>query len=712
MVRRTELNRRRFIQAVGGGVLALTWTAHASPRFSAMLAVLRDGSVQFTLPCAEMGQGIGEALAAAIVEELDVPWSAVEILYSGADTAFNNPRKGYQSTGQSMSVRGYFLSLRQLGAAARALMIEEAADRLQVAREELETKDGRVLHVSTGRELDYGALTSAAAARRLPVDPPLRSPDQFQKLGHSLPSKSAAEIVTGKTTFASDIKLAGQWVATVQQARTRDGSLSCTNLDELRTLPGVKAAFVLPAVTLDIRHPAALVVAAESFWQARRAMASAIVVEDPAVSGSTGRWRATRLDLLGQAGMTVQQTTDHDDTMEPNVVADYEVPYLAHATMEPMTCSASVNGDKCELWAPTQGPFHLRKAVGQALSIASDNVVVHRMRLGGGFGRRWYTDFGVQAARIAAHLKRPIQLVWSREEDFQHDFYRPAVAMRFAAKVSPSGEWQGFEAKLVVESILESAVPGRLGGRPDPTVLGTFADVAYDLPPHRLGWIPEHSPMPLGLWRSVGHSFGGFFLESAVDECAHAAGVNPYQFRRARLNNSPRTQHVLDLAAAAIDWDAKRPSGRGCGIASMRCYDSHVAHAVEVEVKDNRLRIVRVVCVADCGQPLSLNGLRAQLEGGTLFGLSAALFEQVSYRDGRVVASNFHNYRLLRISEAPPVDVSIVASHEQPGGGGEVPVPTIAPALTNAIFSAVGRRVRRLPLSETFTIEPPRTPLS
>lgn len=702
--------RRGFLRTVGAATLALSWTGvRAGPgegRFSAMLSIAGDGAVHFTVPCAEMGQGIAQALAAAVMDELDADWSQLAVHYSGADTAFNNPLKGYQAVGGSQSVRGYYRPLRELGAMARQLLVQTAGERWAVPVGELTTENGRVMHARTGRKLSYGDLSADAAKQPLPQSVELKSPEDFRYLGHRVAGHEVGAIVEGRCEYGIDVRIPGMLYAALRQTSRPGAALQCTNADAIRALPGVRDVVTLPPAQYDVAHRSAVVVVADTFWQAKIALDAAEI--DSVAPSADENSSAEPAQASRSKPVTVTADADASELGEGAAIdVEYRVPYVAHAAMEPLNCTAWTRDGGCELWAPTQGPHHLVRALSAALEIPPEKITIHRMRLGGGFGRRWNSDFGVQSARISATVGKPVQLIWTREEDVRHDFFRPTAAMRFKAAVSPEAGWTALDVNVTTASILDSERPGMLAGRPDPMVGREWVESVYRLPPKRVRWTRETTPVRLGLWRSVGHSFGGFFCESAVDECAHAAGQDPYRFRRALLEDSPRALAVLDKAAEMIGWDSPVNDGVGKGIAVIQCYESFVAHAAEVRVVGDELQVDRLVCAADCGQILSRSGLTAQFEGGTLFGLSAALFEEVPMNDGGAQVSNFHDYRVLRISDAPEIEVHLRVSHEDPGGGGEPPVPTVAPALTNAIFAASGRRVRSLPLARAFTIKSP-----
>jgi CO/xanthine dehydrogenase Mo-binding subunit len=690
---------------------------------NAWLTITPDDRIYFYLDRVEMGQGTMTSHATLVAEELEVDPARLHVEAAPADRRYDNPAAdlGFQITGGSTSVRTSWEPLRLAGAAAREMLVGAAAARWQVPAAECRAEAGAVVHGPSGRRERYGALAALAARQPVPERPKLKDPRDFRYIGKAVPRLDARSKVDGSGVYGIDVKRPGLLTAVVLRAPSLGAKLEGFDADEARAQPGVAGV---------VRVTTGVAVVATSYWRARRA---AELVRTRWAPGPLGAFDSDRLkaqyrERLGSPAKAVRDDGDAPAALGQGkkvVEAVYEVPYLAHATMEPMNCTAHVRGRRCEIWAPTQSPGLLREAVRKLTGFDEDAIDVHTTLIGGGFGRRLAQDFGVEAVEVASHFAAPVKVVWSREDDTRRDFYRPLTVNLLRGAVDAKGEVSAWFHRIVAQSIvaqvskdwvaaiapggLPQSLKGLLGrgasglyGKnvlTDPSSVEVASDFAYALPNLRVEYAAVESGVPVGFWRSVGASENGFVVEAFLDELAHAAGRDPYELRRVLLKDAPRHRAVLELAAQKAGWGSPLPPGKGRGIAQVKSFGSHCAQVVEADVSHGRVKVERVVCAIDCGLVVNPDIVRAQIEGAVVFGLSAALHQQITFREGRPVEGNFHQYPLLRMHEMPRVEVHIVASHEPPTGVGEVGLPPVAPALANAIFAASGRRLRSLPLA-------------
>ncbi|MBL8225001.1 MAG: xanthine dehydrogenase family protein molybdopterin-binding subunit [Chromatiales bacterium] len=695
------LTRRTFLVA-GGTALLLGIAAPApaqrastaifgEPQLAAWLEFLPDGRVVIALPDAEMGQGVYTGLPLILADELGADWSRVEVRHSGADDRLANPMKGFQATGRSLSTRGYYALLRRVGATARVLFTGAAAAQLGVPADELRVEGGAVRHARSGRSLPFADLIAMAGLLPLPLDVRLRPRRELALIGRDVPALDAPAKVTGTAGFAADVRLPGLRVAAIRHG---PGFGASPRRVDAAALAGD------PAFTV-VELPGAVAVVAPDFWQASRALDRLRIEWGPApgAGASSPRLAADRSAALAEGGITARDDGDVEAAFAgaASVSADYDVPYLAHATMEPMGCTAWLHDGLCEVWAPTQGPGRLRNELARVLGLDPGRIRIHRMFLGGGFGRRWQVDFGVQAALIARGAGGPVKLLWSRTEDLQHDFYRPAMTMRVRGALRDR-RLAALDVTLAGALLSGWGKPAAGPPQPDAQLLGGFATMPYRLPDYRIRWVPRPAPVPIGVWRSVAYSHNVFALECALDELAAAAGVDPVAFRRPLLAEDPRALRVLSEAARRGGLGRPLPPGTGRGIALSEYAGSPIAQVAEVTVTDGRLRVRRVTAVIDCGLAVQPDRVRAQVEGGIVFGLSAALRGAIDIEDGEVRQANFNDYPLVTLADCPDIDVTVLESGELPMGVGEAGTPAIAPAVCNAIAAATGARVRTLPL--------------
>lgn len=695
------LSRRAFLATgaslAGGLCLALRLPAVGAAGSAAAFApnafvhVATDGTVTLTLHKSEMGQGAHSGLAAILADELDVDLATVRLTVADEDPAFYLAM-GMMGTGGSTSIRMSWDVLAEAAAGARAMLVAAAAQTWQVEPAACRTGVGKVMGPN-GRALAYGELATLAATLPLPEKPPRRLPAEYRYIGKPTPRVDNLLKVTGQARFGIDIALPGLLTAVVLRPPQFGGALERFDATAAQALPGVRKV-----VAID----SGLGVIADSYWQARRAAQKVTVQWRP------GPWAqsddaaiAKALDAaLEQPGSPARRDGDVDATLKAagkTIAATYRLPYLAHACLEPMNATAHVQGDRCEIWAPTQGQTRARDAAAKLLGIARERVTVHTTYLGGGFGRRFEVDFVLDAVALSRAAAAPVKVIWSREDDLAHDFYRPAAVHRLQAALddnTPSA-WQH---RIASPSIQRRLAPDTVKAGIDRTVVEGVRELPYAIPNVAVDCALVEVGVPVGYWRSVGNSGNAFVVESFVDELAHAAGEDSLAFRRRLLAQQPRHLRVLELAAERAGWGQPLPKGHGRGVAVHMSYGSYVAQVAEVEVINGAPRVRRVVCAIDCGRYVNPDQVVAQMQGGIVYGLTAALYGEVPIAGGGARTGNFDTYPLLRLDQMPRIEVHIVGGDAPPGGTGEPGVPPLAPAVANALFALTGQRLRSLPL--------------
>jgi len=682
-----------------------------SGRFSAFLEITPEGSIRITTPTTELGQGIHSNLPRIVAEELDADWADVEVVMPHADAAFASPITGRHRTANSESVKIYYEQLRSIGASAREMLCAAAARQWGVPQEECLTEASRVRHSASGREATYASLAESAAALPVPKEPRKKRAEDFKLIGRSIARKGLSDKVSGKTIFGIDVAVPGMLHAALRMPPQAGAGVKRFDPDSVLKLPGVVAA-----VGVD----GGVAVIADTFWRARNA-AAALDVEftpGPAAGLDSEAMRATLRSRLDDDAAALA-FPDIDTQVEPpatrpldrkateqalanarrTLTVEYEVPHLAHLTLEPMVSTAMVTADTCHIWAPSQQPDRGREAAAKITGLPLEKVRMDITFAGGGFGRKWELDFLRQSVQAAAAVPgRAVKLTWTREQDVQHDYYRPAYVARSRIALGNDGI-EGMHSRIAGQSVWRFQGRPEIPGMADPTAAALLIYDIYDFPNKYIDYVDAPWSIPVGLWRSVTLSQNSFFAESAIDEAAIALGRDPFEFRHAMLERHPRIRNVLEAAARRADWAKPLPKGRGRGIAVSAGFGSVCAQVVEVSIKNDRLRVHKITCAFDCGQQIDPGMIGAQLEGGIVFGLSAALRGDITFRDGAVVESNFHDQPILRINEMHDIAIELIDSSAAPGGAGEAAVPPVAPALTNAIFAASGKRIRRLPLS-------------
>lgn len=680
-----------------------------SARLTTWIKLAPDNTLTVLVPHCEMGQGVHTALAMMLAEELEADWATVRVEEAPAEDAYANgylvrefapwmahvprfmeravdfgslklaQRMAIQVTGGSTAVRATGeLGMRVAGAAAKEMLLQAAAERWQVPVSECVARSSMVLHPGSSRSAGFGDLASAAAKLEPPTHPTLKPVERYTLVGKPISRLDIPAKVDGSARYGIDATLPGMLYASVMAAPVFGARLASVDESPALAMPGVKRV-----VKLDD----AVAVVADSYWRALQALRR-LTPSFTQTSDGQRNSESLAADIVkaleGEESKVAYSSGDAVARLSgatKTVAAEYRVPYLAHATMEPMSATAWITADRCDVWTGVQDPLAARSLAGKVAQLEDERVTVHNMHVGGAFGRRLpgSQDFVGQAVRIAkAMTPRPVKLIWSREEDIQHDFYRPAVIGRFTAALDSSG--------------VPVAWVSKFNGDASP------ARPLYSIANQDIRSTKNDTHVRLGAWRSVAYSQHGFFNESFIDELAHAAGKDPYEYRHELLKESPRHRAVLEKAAWIAGWGAKPPPGRARGIALVAGFGSIVAQVAEVEIVDGRIKVHQVWAAVDCGRVINPDGAAAQIEGGIIFGLSAALFSEITIRDGRVLQTNFADYPLPKLADAPRITVEFIQSQAAPGGIGEPGVPPIAPAIANAVFAATGQRLRSLPL--------------
>jgi isoquinoline 1-oxidoreductase beta subunit len=700
-------SRRVFLQGSGALVIgfALPLSGRAATQSvaaggtafkpSAWLRITADDKVTVVCGSSEMGQGVLTAIPQLLAEELDADWSRVNVEQAPVDAAFNNPLFGMQATGGSTTVRAHWEPMRKAGAAARAMLVAAAAEQWKLDPAQLRTDKGAVFGPG-GKKASYGSLVEAAARQPVPKDPKLKDPKSFTIIGQPKKRLDTARKVNGSAQYGIDVSLPGMLVAVM--ARAPAGGAKPRRVDDSKA-KAVKG--VAQVITID----SGVAVLASGYWAAKQGRDALVIDWDLGAAASLDSAKVS--DLLDDGARNADAVARDDGnprdaaaTAAQTLDARYEAPYLAHACMEPMNCTAWVQGDSVEIWAGTQSQGPAQGILSQVAQVTPAKVKVNTMMLGGGFGRRFAPDFTIDATLLSKISGKPVKLIYSREDDMAAGFYRPASVARLEGALDSSGKLTLLRAGVGSPSIM--AASGFMQIPPsgvDPFALEGLSDHPYDIPNQRIAYGRREPGPQVWFWRSVGHSQNGFFTEGFIDEMAAAARKDPFEFRRAMLGSSPRHKGVLELAAAKAGWGSKLPAGVGRGIAVVSSFGSYVAEVAEVSVAaDGTPRVHRIVAAVDCGQVVNPEIVKRQVEGAIVYGLSAALHGRISLKDGRVEQRNFNDYPVLRANEMPKVEVHIVPSTEAPGGVGEPGTPPAAPAVVNALFALTGKRIRSLPI--------------
>lgn len=689
-----KIDRRSFLKAGTGGLLLgfylpesgrlAAQTAAGPAKLNAYVHVGSDNIVTLFIHKAEMGQGTVTSLSMLLAEELECDWNKIRTEFPGVDRAYG-PLMGVFG---SMSIRTSWEMLRKAGASAREMLVQAAMQKWSVERSQCRVENGMVINSTTNARLSFGSLAEAAAQLPVPTNIALKDRKQFRLIGTSPKRLDTPGKVNGKTVFGIDVRVPGMQYAVVARCPVFGGKVASFDATKARSVPGVKQ--VVP-----ISNGVAVI--ADNTWSAMEGRRALRVQFDEGTNAAASSASIRKLfaDLAEKPGAVARKQGDAEAALSSagkRVEAVYEAPYLAHAPMEPLNCVAHVRPDGCEIWASTQIQTAAREIGAKITGLPSEKVQVHTMYLGGGFGRRGGADYIGEAVEIAKAVGSPVKLTWSREDDLQHDTYRPASYSRFAAALDADGWPTAWTTRIACPSF------GGLRNGVDRTGVEGVADILYGIPNILVEYHAADAGIPVSYWRSVGYSQNTFFTESFVDELAAAGGKDPFELRRRLLAGAPRLLGALELAAEKSGWGKPLPAGRFRGIAVANNVGSFNAQVAEVSVSQGKLRVHRVVCAVDCGQVIHPRIVEQQIQSGIVYGLTAALKGSITIDRGRVQQQNFHQYDVLRIDEMPVVEVHIVPSQNPPGGIGEASTPAIAPAVANAVFAATGKRIRKLPI--------------
>jgi isoquinoline 1-oxidoreductase beta subunit len=707
-----QVNRRDFLRtsaAAGGGLLIslyLPKLAHAKQSTAAttfapnaFIRIGTDDTITVIINKSEMGQGPYTSLPMLAAEELEADWSKVRYEPAPVDPVYNHPVFGIQMTGGSTSTASEWDRMRKAGATGRVMLIQAAAQQWNVAPESLHAEKSFVIHGASGRRASFGSLAEAAAKLQPPKDVPLKDPKDYKIIGKSTRRLDTPAKVNGTAQFGIDVQIPGMLIAAVARAPVFGGKVVSFNADQARAVPGVKHV---------VQIPSGVAVVATGFWPAKLGRDKLEIKWDDGANAnlSTTAMRQEFAKTVQSPGLVAKKVGDPAKALAgaaKTITAEFEVPYLAHATMEPLNCVVDLKADSCEIWTGTQFQTGDRAAAAMIAGLKPEQVNVHTTFLGGGFGRRANpaNDFVAEAVHVAKAVKTPVKVVWTREDDMHGGYYRPMWYDKMVGAVDAAGNPIAWTHTIMGQSIIAGTpfegflVKDGIDG----TSVEGAADLLYGIPNLQVDLHTPKMSIPVLWWRSVGHSHNGFAVEAFFDELAHAGGKDPVELRRKLLANQPRMKALLELVAEKAKWGSPVPNGRGRGIATHFSFDSYVAQVAEVSVdKNGEVRVHKVVCAVDCGRVVNPQQVEAQMQGGIVFGLSAALKDAITFENGRVQQRNFHDYQMVRMNEAPDIEVHIMPSNEPPTGVGEPGVPPVAPAVANAIFAATGKRIRRLPI--------------
>lgn len=705
-------SRRAVLRAglAGGVLLAFHLPVHAgnepeqqpddtTGKFApnAFIRIAKDGTTTLVMPQVEMGQGVYTAIPMIIAEELDCDFAKVVLEHAPPnEKLYANPVLTVQATGNSNSVRAFWKPLRVAGATARAMLVAAAAQQWNVDPASCTAMKSEVTHTASGRKLGYGALVDAASKITPPVNPPLKDPRQFTLIGKPLHRLDTPNKVNGKVIYGIDAMLPGMQFATLAQCPVFGGKVAHVDgIDAAMRIPGVKKVVVLDDL---------VAVSGDHMWAAKKGLSALAITWNPGENARRSqaeikayyREASKKTGLLAKSVGDVEKGLGRGDKFE----AAYEVPFLAHATMEPLNCTIHLTGDSCEIWIGSQVIARVQQTVAKLLGMPLEKVTAHNHLVGGGFGRKLEPDMALQAARIAQHMDGvPVKVVWTREEDIQHDIYRPFYRDTISASLL-DGKIVAWKYKITGPAIVARWLPPAFKNGYDFDAVDSAVDMPYDIPNRSVHYVRAEAPgVPTGFWRGVGPNNNVFATESFMDELAKRAGEDPVQFRLAMLGNQPRFAAALRLAAEKAHWGDPLPRRTGRGVCLQPSFASFIATIVEAEVDENgEVALRRVTSAVDTGIAVNPDIIMAQLQGGLIFGLTAALYGEITIKDGRVQQSNFNDYRMLRIDQTPPIDIHVIKSAEPPGGIGETGTTAGPPALRNAVYAATGIALRHLPI--------------
>ena len=707
-----NFSRRNFLvtsAALGGGlVLGLNLPfgrseAASSDNFTpnAFIRIGNDGQVVLTMPYVEMGQGTYTSIPMLIAEELEVSLKQVRLEHAPPnEKLYANPLLGVQATGNSNAMRGGWKPLREAGATARTMLVSAAAKRWGVDPKTCRAEDGEVIHDPTKQRLNYGVLAGEAATMPIPTNVALKSPAEFKLIGTPVRRLDAPAKVNGTAVYGIDVRPRGVKIATLAQSPVFGGRVRSVDETAAKTIKGVRQV---------VRLDDAVAVVADHMGAAKKGLAALRIEwdEGPHAKLATDAIASHLEQATLGTGAVAQNIGDADKAMADaatRVEAIYQVPFLAHATMEPMNCTVDLRKDECEIWIGNQALARVQAMAAKAADLPPEKVIVHNHLIGGGFGRRLEADGAIRAVEIARQVEGPVKVVWTREEDIQHDMYRPYWLDRISAGLDQRGRPVAWKNRFAGSSVVARWLPPGFKDGLDPDSTEGAIDLVYDLPNFHVEFVRAEPPgIPTAFWRSVGPSHNVFVTESFMDEMAAAAKQDPVAYRRALLDKSPRARAVLDLAAEKAGWGQALPKGGGRGVSLQFVFGSYMAQVAEVEVsKEGTVRVRRVICAIDCGTVVNPNTVQAQIQSGIIFGATAALYGEITLKNGRVEQTNFDSYQMIRMNEAPSIEVYVVKSSEPPGGMGETGTSAIVPAIANAIYAATGKRLRKMPVDSNI----------
>ncbi|MEA3082522.1 MAG: isoquinoline 1-oxidoreductase subunit beta, partial [Paraburkholderia sp.] len=663
---------------------------------NAFVQIDTAGKVTLVIPKVEMGQGVYTSIPMLIAEELEVPLDSVTLDHAPPnEKLFGDPLLGGQLTGGSTSIRYAWEPMRKAGATARVLLVSAAAQQWQVDPASCHAQAGQVIHAASNRSIGYGQLVNAAASLPAPQNVTLKDPKDFKLIGTAARRLDSPEKVDGTAMFGLDVRVPDMVYAAIANCPVFGGTLAGVDDTHAKKIPGVRQV-----VKLDN----AVAVIGDHTWAAKRGLQALDIKWNEGAGATLGMQQI--VDDLAQASQRNGAVARKDGDVgtafsnaRTRVDAVYQQPFLAHATMEPINCTVHVRPDGCDVWLGSQVPTRVVDAAVAVTGLPADKIVVHNHLIGGGFGRRLEFDMVTQAVKVAKQVSTPVKVVWTREEDIQHDMYRPYYYDKISAGLDANGKPIAWRHRIVGSSILARFAPPAFKNGLDPDAVEVASDLPYDLPNQLVDYVrQEPHAVPTAFWRGVGPTRSTFVVESFIDELAAQAKIDPVKYRRDLLGKTPRALNVLDTATQAANWGSAVPTGQGHGVSVMHAFGSFFAIVVDVAVDQGEVAVKRVVCAVDCGMVVNPNTIEAQVQGGIIFGITAALYSQITIKDGRVEQNNFTDYRMLRIDQTPPIEVHIVKSSEAPGGIGEPGTAALAPALTNAIYAATGKRLRQLPV--------------
>jgi isoquinoline 1-oxidoreductase subunit beta len=707
-----KVDRREFLKGAAAGATGLVIGFYLPNRMEARAAAAAealpfapnawirigtDDTVTLMIDKSEMGQGVVTSLSMLIAEELECDWKKIRTVFAPAAKEYVNPIFGIQGTGGSTSIRGMWTPLRKAGAQAREMLIAAAAQKWGVDRVACRVGNSQVIHTQTNKRLSYGSLAETAGQLPVPSEVTLKDPKQFRIVGKPMKRLDSADKTCGRAEFGIDVRLPGMLHSVVARCPVFGGKVASFNADKAKAVRGVKHV---------VQISSGVAVVADNTWSAMQGRDALVIKweEGPNASLTSAAIGKMLEEGASKSGGAVARkegdVTAGFASAAKKIEAVYRAPFLAHATMEPMNCTAHLRAGACDVWAPTQFQGVNQMTAAKIAALKPEQVNIHTTYLGGGFGRRAEQDFVMEAVEISKAVGVPVQVTWSREDDIQHDFYRPASYSRFEAGLDADGWPVAWSNRIACPSIMSRFFPGSVKNGLDESSVEGAADLPYAIPNILVDYQLTETGIPVGFWRSVGHSQNAFFSECFMDELAAASGKDPYEFRRRLLQKAPRHLGVLELAATKAGWGETLPAGRCRGIAVLSSFGSYVAEVAEVSVdkKSGEVRVHRVVCAVDCGRTVNPLTIEAQMQSGIVFGLTAALKGAITINKGRVEQGNFDDYQMLRMPEMPKIEVHIVPSDQPPSGIGEPGTPPIAPAVCNAIFAATRKRIRQLPV--------------